>query len=248
MTDDHRSIPSIPEVQLHQMLSDLLSTSDPNTGALDEDKFWHFVAALGQGRGITESLHAHGLEAVNHVAVSPRASFEARKQTAYHAGLLMRLLLGIGRALQEPTDASKQDDASILPGNFNTLVVAGDLLSMQEGHPSAKPGKPQLLRQFKNGEENIRAFARRIVVGAVLYRMARFGRSNAKVREELDPYLEKPTWERWQREFGGPTGEFAQRVKAQAEQGESSNFDLSDEKLSEILAVALSGPGRGRKG
>ncbi len=245
MRDDLKPAPPVPEEQLRQMLSDLLAESDSATGALNEDSFWRFVAAVGQGRGITERLHAEGLKAADHVPTSPRVSFERRKQTSYHAGTLLHLLLGMGRVAQEQPDPAKRDGASLLPGNFNTGVVVSDLLAMQEGHPLAKPGRGQLLVPPKGGEESIRMHARRMLVGAVLYRAARFGLSKAKVRDTLDPYLEKPTWDSWQREFGGPKGEFAKSVAAQAEHGGPSMFDVPDERLTHLLQIALSGPGRG---
>ncbi len=142
----------IDRAELHARLDQMLDSADPGTGVLDLDSFWEFVAALGQGRGITDTLHDEGLAATKEISLrtkgETRATLEMR---AYHIALLTQLLLNMDRA----------GGASILPGNFNAGLVAHDLHNMLQGKNGMGLGKPRLLFSGRiTGDEDIWRAAR----------------------------------------------------------------------------------------
>ena len=236
---------TVPDVNLHGLLDDLLAEGEANGGDLTPDSFWCFVAAVAQGRGIAADLHSEGMAASDYVLTSPKTTLGNRQRTSYHAAVLMRLVMGLGRQTAQP-DETKRDGASLLPVNFNAGVIASDLLSMLESYPGAKAGEGQILPTGYGGQAQMRSYARRAIVGALHFRAARQGTSMAKVRDALGRSLPKKTWERWQGEVGGPKGEAVLRAKqAGSDADDGYIFNISDEQLLKFFEIAASGPGGG---
>jgi hypothetical protein len=220
--------------QLHVMLDDLLADAEASGADLDADRFWHFVTALAQGRGITSRLHDEGLEAV--ADVPPGARLHERQRRAYHIGLLTRLVTDIGRLPGLP---------SILPGNFSHGLIAADLQSMLAGQTGQGRGKPQVLYGGESGIDNLRKMAREQLVGAIFWRMGRSGLSQTKVREALIPDLDKQTWDGWLRDCGGSDGEWAQGALEAGRSGqEGVGWAASDADLARVIKLAREGRGR----
>lgn len=57
--------------RLHKMLDQLQDKSDADGGRLDSDRFWHFVSALAQGRGLAEHYDSEGLKEKEQLPYDP---------------------------------------------------------------------------------------------------------------------------------------------------------------------------------
>lgn len=224
--------------ELHAALDALLDTT--GSGSMDPDALWEFVTGLAQGRGVTENLHKAGSEAAAGVGPSPAATFNARQIRAYHIGLLVALLMQVGRM---------PGQGSILPGNFQHGVVAHDLLGMLQGPGGMGEGDPQILTSAKGGKVGLRRAARRRLVGVVRWRMGRTRATREDVWFGLMGYeAEKSMLDRWQREFGGAEGWLCREAFAAGAAGDTTRpWAASDHDLKPVIELALSGPGKRRQ-
>lgn len=228
--------PALGTDELLARLRALLSNARPETGDLEADEFWKFVAAVAQGRGITTRLHDAGIEQLEKVAPSPAGTRNERERRAYHIGLLARLLMDIG---------GPAGRASVLPANFSHAAVVGDLLAMLGGPGGMGEARPQILASERGGAGNLRRHARRALVGAVLWRAAREGRSQAEIRGGLLPDMDKSVWDGWLREVGGANGEFAGAARDAGAAGRRDDYwSWTDEQLGPVIQLARGGQGR----
>lgn len=219
---------SLSNDRLHQMLDDLLSDAAP-TGALESDKFWHFMAAVARGRGITETLHASGLQWADKAPPSPKKSLPHRQFRAYHIGLLAQLLM----------DAGRMGGASVLPGNFNHSLIASDLISMLGGKGGLGEADPLILTSGRGGKATIRRHARNRVVGAILWRAEHSKKSVAAVRASYLPDVVKTTWDSWMKEAKEYGGNVVEDAKKAGRAGDvSSPYAVTDDKLRRLVALA----------
>ncbi|PVH30328.1 hypothetical protein DDE20_01880 [Pararhodobacter oceanensis] len=221
------------------MLSELLAKGSNGTGALNEGGFWHFIAAVAQGRGITENLHAAGLEAVNEVPQSPVSTFNSRQHRAYHIRLLAQLILGLG---------ASPDHVSVLPSNFNHGAVVADLLQMLEGPGGMGEAAPQMLYSNRQAATALIRYARQRLVGTVLWRIGHTGKTQDAVwRDLMGDDAEKTRLDRWLKALGGRRGEFGRSALVAGQAGDlSSPYAASNEELAEVVELANSGPGKPR--
>lgn len=218
---------TISDRELLARLEGLLHNADPETGAIDKDEFWQFIAALALGRGIAEGLHTAGGEAVARVNPSPAKSFNERQGRAYHIGLLEQLLLDVGRS----------GGPSILPGNFKDGAVVADLLMMQGGKSGTGTGKPQMLYSDKAGLGDMRRHARSVWVLAICYRAARDAVSLASLHKGPLP---GKTWRGWKDEVDNETLAAATEAGKQARKNgvPVPGFDRPNPELEQIFELA----------
>ena len=222
---------------LHAALDALLDAADADAGRLHPDAFWEFVAMITFGRGITEGLHGAGLEALSAVPGSPAASRNERETRAYHLGLLIQLLMDLGRLPGE---------ASVLPANFQHGVIVADMLGMLAGPGGLGEGAPQILTSAKKGWAQMRRFARRSLVGVVRWRMGKTGKTREEVWFDLmGNEASKATLDDWQAEAGGPHGNLCRDA---FEAGRASKpmrrWGDSNAELAPLIALANSAPGK----
>lgn len=222
---------------LHNHLNRLLDAADADGGRLDMDDFWHFVAALAQGRGITEALHSDGLEGVCNTPNSPANTLEQRKRRAYHIAVTAHLLAAAGRL---------PGQGSILPPGYNHGVVVHDLLGMLGGNTGQGEADPQILTSMKKGKAGLRRAAQRRLVGVVYWRMGRTGKTRAEIWDDLMGLdAEKSKIDRWQRECGGPDGWLCQTALAAGKADQrGKSWDASNEELADVIRLVRSGPGK----
>jgi hypothetical protein len=224
--------------ELHSLLDILLHRSEIEEGRIDPKHFWTFVTALAQERGITDDLHSAGLVQANAIPKSPSKTYNQREKRAYHIGLLIELIANIG---------GEPDTASILPANFNHFLILSDLYTMLEGNTGTGSSAPQVLNSTRQGIASQRKYARRILVGTVLWRMGHTGKKRNEVWLELMGYehAEKTKLDRWLKEFGGHKGEFAMSAFATGQSGVTDSiFAQPNQYLEQYIALALSGQGR----
>ncbi|MDZ4136781.1 MAG: hypothetical protein U1D06_14510, partial [Paracoccaceae bacterium] len=203
----------VPDDELRERLGALLSGEG---GRLVPADFWQFVAAVGQGRGIAQDLHSAGIDALAEAPASPAHTREARQRRAYHIGLTARLLLAVG---------GDPGEASILPTNFSHGAVVSDLMSLLGGRTGLGNGDPQILNTSRRGLGHLRGHARRILVGVVLWRAGRTGKTPTAIWGDLmGDGGEKTKWDRWLREFGCADGEFARDVFAAGGRADASGW------------------------
>jgi hypothetical protein len=228
---------------LYAALDDLLDAADVNGGQLDTDAFWTFAAMLATGRGITQSLHEDGLEAVRATPDSPKTDKIERQGRAYHLAVTANLLAAIGRL---------PGQGSILPANYKHGTVIQDLLWMLGGN--AGTGEPLILKPGGGGKEGLRRSARRRLVGVVRWRMGATGQTRAEIWADLmgdkdgrhgDQDADPTKLDRWQKEFGGVDGWLCQTAFEAGQAKHAVNdWDATNEDLADVIALARSAPGR----
>ena len=227
----------ISDGDLRTRLRDLLSGTDAD-GNLDPQAFWTFVTGLAQGRGISDGLRAAGLEALGKVKPDGMAAtFNFRRERAYHIALLSQLLADLG--------ASVPGGGSMLPANFNCGAILGDLTGMLAGPGGMGDGDPQILTTSRQGDDRLRQAARQRLVGVVRWRMGRDGQTRDAVwRGLMGDDAEKTRLDRWQAEAGGPDGALARAAYAAGRaKDKSSPFAASNTDLAGMIKLANSGPG-----
>ena len=230
---------------LHAALDALLDAADADSGRLDVDGFWNFAAMVAEGRGIAESLHEDGLEAVRATPDSPLNNRNERQRRAYHVGLTAALLAGAGRL---------PGQGSILPANYNFGAVVQDLLWMLGGNTGLGAADPQILKSEKGGKAGLRQTARRRLVGVVRWRMGATGKTRAEVWADLmgdkdgrhdDQDADPTKLDRWQKEFGGVDGWLCRTAFEAGQANQAVNdWDATNEDLADVIALARSAPGK----
>jgi hypothetical protein len=188
----------IPRAELHTMLDDLLDVAEANGGHVTPDSLRAFLAGVAQGRGVDDHLHEAGIKALQAVPQSPRNTFNERQSRAYHIGVLRQLLLVLGGI---------PGQASPLPGNFNHGALCGDLTAMLGGKGATGAGAPQILTSARKGQDQLKKFARSVLVGAVYFEAERSQRSLPDVFGELlHPDFPERTWQGWVRKTAEAQG------------------------------------------
>lgn len=228
------AVRAVPGDQLHAMLDALLH---PN---MAPDAFWHFVAALAQGRGVADRLHEEGMEAVNAVTPSPTdkpADMEHKKFRAYQIGLLRLLLL----------DMHRGGEASVFPaGALRVGAICGDLDMMLAGKNGTGLGRPQFLYSNWDGNQYLAQAGRRAFVGAVYYYAAWHRIDPLAALSALGARdLNRSTWRTWVAKQGGETGDLVSAAIADGEAGlENSQWNLPPNKLERLWHLVRPKPSK----
>jgi len=220
--------------ELHKRLDVLLA--QPASGGADLDAFWEFIAALAQGRGITEWFHQEGLEAVKAIpakGLKDPANAESRKTRAYNVRVLQALVLA----------ADRNGHASFLPGNFAAGVIAADLLAMLDGNTGQGLGKPQILFSNRDGEAHIRRLLRFRLVDFVYFTSEKEIISHTAVRDRFLPGLPVKTWQGWQKAYkraaSCTTKDIGKDAREAARSGTNQHlYDMTSDEAAEVFRIA----------
>lgn len=222
----------IDRATLHAALDVVLDAADGDGGRLDPDAFWELAAMLTQGRGITADLHGAGLEAAGASPQSPKTTLNERQTRAYHIGLLIQLIMDIGRL---------PGQGSLLPSNFLHGVVIHDLMGMLGGAGGMGKSKPQILTTGRKGLGGIQWAARAQLVGVVFWRKGHTGQTQVAIWANLmrDYNAEKSKLDRWLSDFGGANGDLVTAAFAAGKAGDmSSPYAKSNAELAATLELA----------
>lgn len=221
MTDDVRPL---PETHLHDMLADLLRKDVPT------EDFWLFVAAVAQGRGISERLALSGLEAQTKAAeIVPPAGetpddVAIRGLRAFNLTVLQQLLL----------DMDAMGGPSILPRGFLAPVLCADISAMLAGADGQGRGRPQLLRSLWDSNHFLEGLGRDRFVGAVHFEAARQG--GVRPSKLLSAFgarsLNASTWRSWVKAAGQEL--IATAVAAGKAGNLASKWNLNERQRAEL--------------
>jgi hypothetical protein len=242
--------------ELHGALDTLLDAADADGGRLQEDAFWAFVASLAVGRGIAEGIRN---AAIRHVARGglPEDDPTKDRSSAERTARIVQWAESTARTVQWALLAAAlrrltASPGEIVPREFQAswfIAVADNIVSGKGvagyGHNIDLLG---LGTQRGSEDQTLRRAARQLLVGAVYFRAEQNGQKVACVLRELLPELPHRTWKDWVREVartrGIPTKDVGKDVRAAVlEDGPRSPFNLSDERVKELMKDAWSPAG-----
>ncbi len=234
--------PQIDEQRLVAMLRELLAGAGANDGKLEPEFFWTFVAALAQGRGIADRLREAGQKGADAVATdhpAPAKTLVERERRARYIRALARLLGDVSAFTPPGALVPPPDD-------FPALLLLRELMDMLAGKNGTGASSPQVLFNKARGELSRKRSARNAIVGVVLHRAERDGKTVEASAAHFG--LEGSKWDEWLRAFGGQNCELGQAARA-CGRGESrmrywpssAEWSASDAELAPLLrSVGLS--------
>lgn len=229
--------PALLPDELQVMLRALLDGAGEG-GKLAPSVFWQFAAALAQGRGIGAELHSAGLEAAHEVGkkqakatnADQRKAAAKQQRRAYHIGFTAQLLLDVG---------GLPGSGSIFPTNYDHGAVLSEFFTMLGGPDGLGAGDLQMLTSARGGQDVLRDYARRRLVGVTLWRIGSSGQTRAAVwRDLMGEFDEKTKYDRWLKALGGHKGAFALAALAAGQRGDvESDFAATNTELEKVIAL-----------